>query len=143
MKENINALDEINKGVTMGMSAIDIILPRIKNNHFKSLVKKQYKDYEKISKKIEKIYNKYDDTKEPHKVGVIAKTMTAYGVDMKTIMDDSDSKIAELLIKGTNMGIIEGKRIYNNKKMDDKVLKIVDTYINMQECIVEDLKEFL
>ena len=41
------------------------------------------------------------------------------------------------------MGIIERKRIYNNKKMDDKVLKIVDTYINMQECIVEDLKEFL
>lgn len=69
--------------------------------------------------------------------------MTAYGVDIKTIMDDTDSKIAELLIKGTNMGIIEGKRIYNNKKMDDKVLKIVDTYINMQECIVEDLKEFL
>ena len=67
--------------------------------------------------------------------------MTAYGVDIKTIMDDTDSKIAELLIKGTNMGIIEGKRIYNNKKMDDKVLKIVDTYINMQECIVEDLKE--
>ena len=96
-------------------------MPRIKNNHFKSLVKKQYKDYEKINKKIEKIYNKYDDTKEPHKVGAIAKTMTAYGVDIKTIMDDTDSKIAELLIKGTNMGIIEGKRIYNNKKMDDKI----------------------
>ena len=71
-------------------------MPRIKNNHFKSLVKKQYKDYEKINKKIEKIYNKYDDTKEPHKVGAIAKTMTAYGVDIKTIMDDTDSKIAEL-----------------------------------------------
>jgi len=73
----------------------------------------------------------------------MTKMMTWYDLNVKMMMDDSDSKIAELLLKGTNMGIIEGKKIYNNKKLDKKVVIIVDDYIVMQEKIVEDLKEFL
>ena len=38
-----------------------------------------------------------------------------YGIEMKTLMDDSTSKITELLLQGTNMGIIEGRKLLNNK----------------------------
>ena len=41
------------------------------------------------------------------------------------------------------MGIIEGKKIYNNKNMDMKVKSIVKEYIDMQEEYVEVLKKFL
>ena len=143
MKENINALDEINKGATMGMDAIHFIIDKIENEDFKSVVDKQYKDYEAISKHINEIYDKYNSEDEPHKTSVVNKVMTWYGVEMKTLTDKSDSKIAELLLQGTNMGIIEGRRILNNKELDDEVKEIMSKYVTMQEECVEKLKDYL
>ena len=39
--ENINALDEINKGACMGMDAISFVLDKIEDESFKKVVKKQ------------------------------------------------------------------------------------------------------
>ena len=36
----------------------------------------------------------------------MTKAMTWYGIQMKTMMDDTTSKLSELLMQGTNMGII-------------------------------------
>ena len=143
MKENINALDEINKGATMGMDAIHFIIDKIDSSDFKDIVNKQYKDYERISEVINEIYDKYNSEDEPHKTSVVNKVMTWYGVEMKTLTDKSDSKIAELLLQGTNMGIIEGRRILNNKKLDDEVKEIMSKYVTMQEECVDKLKDYL
>lgn len=62
---------------------------------------------------------------------------------MKTFIDQSTSKIAELLLQGVNMGIIEGRRILNNKKMNRSIYEIVSEYVKMQEASVEALKQYL
>ena len=108
--ENINALDEINKGACMGMDAINFILDKVENHTFKEVIQKQYDDYHRIEEDIEKIYHKYDDGK-PHETNAFTKAMTWSGINMKMVMDSSDSKIAELLLQGTNMGIIEEKSL--------------------------------
>ena len=143
MKENINALDEISKGASMGMDAIHFIIDKIESSEFKDVVDKQYNDYKNISETINEIYNKYNSEDEPHETSVVNKVMTWYGVEMKTLMDKSDSKIAELLLQGTNMGIIEGRRILNNKKLDDEVKDIMSKYVTMQEECVDKLKDYL
>ena len=43
MKENINALDEINKGATMGMDAIHFIIDKIDSSDFKDIVNNSLK----------------------------------------------------------------------------------------------------
>ena len=143
MKDNINALDEINKGATMGMDAIDDILDKVKSNSFKKMIEKQYQEYDKISKHINEIYNNYNEYKEPHEINIVNKIMTNMSIEMKTLTDKSDSKIAELLLQGTNMGIIEGRKILNNKKLDNEVKDILKDYVTMQEKCVENLKEYL
>ncbi len=143
MEENINALDEISKGSSMGQEALHFVLDKVEDEKFKEVLEKQYNDYKDISRRIEEVYQKYNSTDEPHKVGVMTKAMTWYGVEMKTLTDHSNSKIAELLLQGTNMGIIEGRRIYNKKKIDKEVSNIVKEYVSMQERCVEILKEYL
>jgi len=71
------------------------------------------------------------------------KAMTWYDVEMKTLLDKSNSKIAEMLMQGVNMGIVEGKKILNNKNIDSEVSEIVSTYVTMQENYIEILKEYL
>lgn len=142
MKENINALDEIHKGSCMGIDAIKFTLDKVEDNDLKSYLEKMHQNYQNINEKIEKIYPKYNDDK-PHETTVITKTMTQMQIDMKTITDKSNSKIAELLLQGVNMGIIEGRKILNNKKVDQEVTSILEEYVNMQEESVEILKKYL
>ena len=143
MNENeMNILDELNKGACMGMDAIHFILDKVEDEKLKRVLNNQYKKYEDISNQICELYPKYSD-KEPHETNAVNKVLTWYGVEMKTLMDNSSSKIAELLLQGTNMGIIEGRKILNNKQMDTKVHKIAQEYVDMQEDAIQKLKEFL
>ena len=140
--ENINALDEIHKGACMGEDAINFILDKVNKEDFKKVLEKSLEDYKNIARKIEDLYPKYDEGK-PHSTSALNKAMTWSSVEFKTMNDDSDSKIAELLIQGVNMGIIEGKKILNKKQINNEVEDIVDQYVRMQERSLDVLKEYL
>ena len=72
------------------------------------------------------------------------KVMGWSSIQMSTLMDDSDSKISDMLIRGTTMGIIEGRKMLNNNDNIDKDVKdILYTFVSKQEHDVEKLKEWL
>ena len=141
-KEDINALDEIHKGACMGIDAISFVLDKVEDDSLKKELEKEEKEYNKIKEKVEKIYPKYNEGK-PHDTSVMTKAMTWSGIEMKTMNDKSNSKIAELLLQGVNMGIIEGRKILNNKKINKEVNDIIEQYVKMQEESVETLKKYL
>ena len=142
-KENeVNVLDELSKGACMGRDAIHFIMDKVKDEDLKTELNNQYKKYKEISNRIAELYPEYSND-EPHKTNAMNKVMTWYGIEMKTMMDDSTSKIAELLLQGTNMGIIEGRRLLNHKHTDESVNSLVQEYVDMQENAVEQLKKFL
>jgi len=142
MEENINALDEIHKGACMGQDALSLVLDKVEDDKFKQELQKQFDDYDDIAKEIEELYPKYNDG-EPHDTSIMNKAMTSIGIDMKTMSDHSNSKIAELLIQGVNMGIIEGRKILNKKEMNKEVENIVSKYVTMQENNLDILKNYL
>ena len=93
---------------------------------------------------INNIYSNYTDEKEPHETNGMTKMMTWYGVQMKTMIDDTTSKLSELLMQGTNMGIIEGRRLLNqNSDIAPDVHNILNDFVTMQEDSVETLKKYL
>ena len=138
----VNVLDELNKGACMGRDAIHFVLDKVEDESLKEVLNNQYKKYTLIIDRIEKLYLDYSND-DPHETSVINKALTWYGIEMKTFMDDSTSKITELLLQGTNMGIIEGRKLLNNKDTDPKVHKLLEEYVDMQEDAVETLKKFL
>ena len=143
MKENeMNVLDELNKGCSMGIDAINYILDKVKDKSFKKMLEIQQEDYKKISNKINKIYKKYSE-KKPHKTNIMNKIMTFYGIEMKTMSDETDSKLAELLLNGTNMGIIEGRKLLNHKDIPKNINSLVEEYVAFQEKSCEELKKYL
>lgn len=141
-QENINALDEIHKGACMGVDALSFVLDKVQSKDLAKVLKKQYNQYKDIARRVEEIYSKYDEG-QPHKTNTMTKAMTWYEIGMKTFTDKSDSKIAELLLNGVNMGIIEGRKILNKKNINKEVSKIISTYVTMQESCVEVLKSYL
>ena len=142
-KENeINVLDELNKGACMGMDAIHFIIDKVEDEEFHKELERQYNGYKKISESICELYPEYSRG-EPHETNAMNKVMTWYGIEMRTLLDKSTSKIAELLLQGTNMGIIEGRKLLNHKHTDKEVEKLASEYVKNQEEAVEQLKKFL
>lgn len=142
--QEMNVLDEVNKGATMGMDAISYIMPKVKDDKFKNTLNIEYNKYKDVSRRANELYDNYTTTKEPHKTNVMNKMMTWYGVQMNTLEDKSNSKISELLMQGTNMGIIEGRRLLNHNQNVDKDIKLLlDDFVKMQEDSVETLKTYL
>ena len=89
------------------------------------------------------MYSNYSQ-KEPHETNTMEKMMTWYGIQMNTLKDDSTSKLSELLMQGTNMGIIEGRRLINqNTHIAQDVKNILNDFVVMQEDSVETLKKYL
>lgn len=141
--QNLNILDEVNKGATMGMDAISYVSEKVQDNRFKQVLDTEYNKYKDISTRVNDLYSNYS-SKEPHKTNAMNKMMTWYGIQMKTITDDTTSKLSELLMKGTNMGIIEGRRLLNqNNDIETDVKNILNDFVVMQEDSVETLKKYL
>ena len=141
-KNEVNVLDELSKGACMGRDAIHFIMDKVEDEELKEELNNQYAKYKEISNRISELYPEYSN-KEPHETNAMNKVMTWYGIEMKTMMDDSTSKIAELLLQGTNMGIIEGRKLLNHKDVDESVHSLIQEYVDMQEDAVEKLKTFL
>lgn len=141
--QNLNILDEVNKGATMGMDAISFVSDKVSDSKFKEVLDTEYNKYKKISQRVNDLYANYSD-KEPHETNTMNKMMTWYGIQMKTMTDDSNSKLSELLMQGTNMGIIEGRRLMNqNTDIAPDVKNILNDFVVMQEDSVETLKKYL
>lgn len=141
--QNLNILDELNKGATMGMDAIDYVSKKVEDDNFKQVLDTEYNKYKEIYTRVKQLYSNYS-SKEPHETNAMNKIMTWYGIQMKTMTDDTTSKLSELLMQGTNMGIIEGRRLLNeNNNIAPDVKNILNDFVVMQEDSVETLKKYL
>lgn len=141
--QNLNILDEVNKGATMGMNAISYVSDKVSDDNFKQVLDTEYNKYRDISRRVHQLYNNYSD-KQPHETNAMNKMMTWYGIQMRTMMDDTTSKLSELLMQGTNMGIIEGRRLLNqNQNAEPDIKSILNEFVTMQEDSIETLKKYL
>lgn len=135
-------LNEINKGIKMGMDSISTISEKVGDNNFKDDLLFQYDKYNEILNRVNSELKNYDDF--PKELPPMQKTMGYIDIQLSTLNDKSNSHIAEMLIKGTNMGIIEGVKLKNrNPDIDPTISNILDDFIQFQENNVEKLKKYL
>lgn len=142
MDTNRYILNELNKGIKMGMDSISNVSEKVQDDRFKLDLKYQYDEYNKILNEVNNELTHYDDF--PKELNPMQKAMGWMGVEMNTLTDKSNSKIAELMIQGTNMGIIEGVKLLNqNPNAKEEVKNTLNKFVKFQENTVEQLKKYL
>ena len=73
-QNEIDVLNELNKGTCIGRDAIHYIIDKVDNRALRKELDIQYAKYEAISERIHKIYPKYEDN-TPDKNGIMNKVM--------------------------------------------------------------------
>lgn len=140
--ENLKVLKELHTGASMGIKAISYVSEKAENEEFKKELSTQYNQYEDILNKVTDIYNNYGEV--PSTSNIKNDVMTWMGVQINTMNDRSNSKLSEMLIQGTVMGIIEGRKLLNNNpNVDTDIKSTLNKFVQIQENSVTRLKEFL
>ncbi len=135
-------LNEVNKGIKMGMDSISTISEKVQSQDLKNDLKFQYDKYNEILNQVNNELSKFGEF--PKELNPMQKAMGWMSIEWNTMNDKSDSKISEMMLQGTNMGIIEGVKLLNNNPDAPKQTKnILNDFIKFQENTVEQLKKYL
>lgn len=139
---NVKVLKELGKGAKIGTDSISFVAKKVSDQEFSDELSFQYNQYDDILNRVNDIYGKYSLV--PDHTNIKNEFMTWMGIQMNTMEDKSNSKIAELLIQGNTMGIIEGRRLLNNNpNVDQEIQKTLNDFVTLQENTVEKLKTYL
>ena len=146
MDESLEIVNHIYKDSEMAISTLTKLSTTLekKDNKIKDTVEDIIKGYERYFKDAKKILNKNNCKKE--KNGLVSKVMANMGIDKEVKDDNSDSAMADMLIKGVSMGSIDlEKKLakYKDKEIDDKVLELANDFKDFQDDIIKKLKEYL
>ncbi len=145
MNENNELLMYIYKNADMGVKSTTklIKLLNTRDNKIKNIVEGELKGYENFLKKSKALLKK--NKVSPKGSGLIAEISSSVAMDMEFIKDNSDSKIADILIRGFTMGNIEiDKKIEKFKEDADKsIIKIAKDLKKFGEINIELLKPYL
>lgn len=140
--KNAKILDEVHKGLVMGMESISVIQSKVGDRNFRDDLNMQYNEYGKVLDKINNRLSVADVTPTDTNVG--EKVMGWATLQMNTLMDKSNSQISQMLIRGNTMGIIEGRKLLNqNPDADTEVKDILNEFVKLQENNIEKLKTYL
>ncbi len=145
MNENNELLMYIYKNSDMGVKSTTKLIKLLNNsdNKIKNIVEGELKGYENFLKKSKALLKKNKVT--PKGVSLIADISSSIAMDMEFMKDNSDSKIADMLIRGFTMGNIEiDKKIDRFKDDADKdIIKIAKDLKKFGETNIELLKPYL
>ena len=139
---DITILNEVHKGVTMGMATLEEVSEKSNDQKIKDHLSYQYNLYQNTLNDVNKEFQKIGEI--PDDTPISQKVMGWTGIQFNTMNDTSNSKLSELLIQGYDMGIIKGVKLLNNSPEASKTVKnILNNFISLQEDSINSLKKFL
>ena len=122
-------LQAVYKNAKMGSDAVTEVIERTKDANLRNELTSQLESYYGFSMAAKnKLMEMNCEAKEP---GMLSKLPAELSIKMSTMMDSSDSKIAEIMIGGYNMGIVDLQKNINQAKSEGVP----------EEAIVEYAKE--
>ncbi len=145
MKEKNELLLHVYKDCDMSVTTLTELLDDLKekDNKIKGVVEDLLKEYQSFLNRSKECLEKENVPLETE--GVMTKMMANMGVSKEVKHDNSDSSIADLLIKGISMGSIDmEKKLEDYKKEVEKGdLKVAKEFLKFQQKAIDKLKKFL
>lgn len=141
--KNVKIVNYIMQNCEMGISSLKKLREMLESNEMQQELSEELKSYKSIYDKASRVNENLHGERTP--VNMMQKLMAKMGVTMNMMMDKSDSHIAEMLIQGTNMGIIELNKILNSNPdySNEEILSILKELLEFEERRINKLKAYL
>lgn len=142
MNANTEMLNFIYQNSQMGVTTISQLLDIVEDQEFKKHLNSQLDEYKEIHKLARQKLNEngYDEKG----IGAFDKIKTYLMINMQTLTDRSASHIAEMLIIGSNMGVINAvKNLKKYHNVEQDIKNLMERLLKTEENNIQELKAFL
>jgi len=139
---DLAVLNEVSKIAKMGMDSISYLAPKVSDKEMRKILVAMYSQYGNIQSQVNQHFEKYGEI--PDSTPLKDKMMSFAGVQFNTLRDRSNSHIAEIMIQGTLMGVIECQKILNcNLDVQKSTTELIKDFNKFQRDNIDKLNAFL
>ena len=132
---------EIYKGCKMGAESIVNLLPKVDDEKLRSELTAQLDRYEEFSSRART--GLFDMDKTPKEEGAATRLSAKVGVMMNTMIDNTSSHIAQMIIQGCSMGITDLLKAVNAHDEKDEADRLAREVVAFEESCTENMKQYL
>ena len=141
MKKDLQLLNKIYKGTHIGSRSLNSMLPGISNVSLRRAVITQISEYDKINSDAKFLISSLGETAKKPTFTSMSASMEA---KLNVATNSSPSHIAETIIKGSNMGIINITKELNKSELCTPVVyDLGRRLVKTEENNVARIKSFL
>ncbi len=143
VKLNQEEINNIFQNANIALQSISNVLPECSCLKMREELQEEYEGYQKFIGDLTKYMQ--EKNYEQKDVNVMKKAMLFTSVKMNTLTDDSCSHIAEMMVKGTVMGITELKQLISRGKdqIDSEITEFAERLLRLEEEYEKRLKTLL
>ena len=138
----IDLLSHVYQTAEMGQDGIRSVIGRSKSPELTQALDRQLGEYRQIQQSAGDMLQARGV--QPDGVGAMAKLSSEVMSTMKTMMDRSATKIAEMMIQGSTMGVTKSLRTIRDCELkDERVRDLADKLLKTEQANIEEMKQFL
>lgn len=139
---DLDLLEKTYQNASTGINALEAVLDKVSSKDFSNELHNQLKDYQELLER-----SKDQLLKNGAKVKdnpIYEKVMMKGNVKMNTLMNSSDSHIAQMVIQGSTMGITEMTKLLNtSENADGTSTQIANDFISKEQKNIDIMKKYL
>lgn len=135
-------LNEIYLTGVMGMESIRDLLPKVKSPRFRTDLQRQNDQYQSIAREADSAMNQLG--KCPEELCPTRRAMLKLGLCANSLWNRETSHLAEMMIQGSNMGILALTKVLNTYQEEDTPARALATRtLAMEEENIRRMKLYL
>ncbi|MDR0964487.1 MAG: hypothetical protein LBM60_07725 [Clostridium sp.] len=140
--EEVRVYREIQRNTQMAMKAIDAISDKVHNEELSDHIHQQSLLYSKIHN--EALENLLHSKARPYQGSRIEDLMLKGGIRYNTMLNTSTSHMAEMMMKGSQSGIIDMNKVLNRtENAGTRSTSLAQQLIDCEQKSIDTLKKYL
>lgn len=140
--QEVTIYREIQKNTDMAMKALDTISDKVYDDNLASQISRQALKYSELHNEATK--QLIEAKAESYHATYFSDMMLRAGIQYNTLLNTSTGHIAEMMIKGSNNGIVEMEKVLkHNQNVGEQPVILAKQLIDLEESNIADLKNYL
>ena len=140
--KKLSLLNHVYQNTQMGVESLPLLAAKSRDNTFRQEVGRQWREYRDLNRQAEALLRQKQMPIQ--EVGPAARRSAAAMTNMKTLLDRSTSRLAEMVIQGNTMGATQITRaLHQNRDSDPESRALAEKLLQAADHNLLAMRKFL
>ncbi|WRS29026.1 hypothetical protein U6B65_14810 (plasmid) [Oscillospiraceae bacterium MB08-C2-2] len=141
-KQDINMLNNVYQNAEMGIKGTQLLVEKSDDPRFSQTLHRFLGEYAQLKEQAATLL--LEQGEQPRDSNLMESTGLWMGVQFNTLIDKTSSHMAEMLIQGSAMGIVDNTKTLNtHQDISPQAKKVAENLIRIEQDNIKAMKQYL